>query len=121
MNGRLVVVPLVLLALSSCGGGTQSNADFGACKSNPNADQQIAACTQVIASGQLSWSDRANAFHNRGTAWAGKRDYGRAIADYDEAIHLNPLYVVAYYNRFMAQHSRSESAAPKTTTARKDT
>ena len=36
------------------------------------------------------------------TLYGDKGDYDRAIADYDEAIRLDPRYAVAYYNRGVA-------------------
>ena len=36
---------------------------------------------------------------NRGYAYGKKGDYNRAIADYTQAIELNPNYVEAYNNR----------------------
>lgn len=105
MKRILVVAPVLLLALSGCG---QRPPDYEACNNAQNPDQRIAACTQVIASGQLSKPDLANALHARGKAWAGKGDHRRARADYDEALRANPIYVIAYYDRFMAeQGSRS--------------
>ena len=36
---------------------------------------------------------------NRGRAWSDKKEYDKAIADYSEAIRLDPKYALAYYNR----------------------
>ncbi|TIP46534.1 MAG: hypothetical protein E5X69_14355, partial [Mesorhizobium sp.] len=48
-----------------------------------NTDQQMAACTQVI---EHDAADRRSvAFVTRGNGWESKADYGRAIADYDQA------------------------------------
>ena len=38
-------------------------------------------------------------YNNRGYAYRGKGDMDRAIADYTEAIRLDPKYAIAYYNR----------------------
>ena len=35
----------------------------------------------------------------RGIAYSAKGDYDQAIADYNQAIRLNPNYGMAYYNR----------------------
>ncbi len=53
-------------------------------------DLAIHHCTLAINSGELSVSDLAGAFFARGLSWAEKKEYDRAIADYNEAIRLNP-------------------------------
>ena len=41
----------------------------------------------------------AEAYNNRGVAYAGLNRHERAIEDYDVAVKLNPDYAAAYYNR----------------------
>jgi tetratricopeptide (TPR) repeat protein len=107
-----IAAPLLLLALTACGSRPP---DYAACLSAAqNPDQRIAACTQVIASGQLSKLDLANALHARGKAWAGKGDHARARADYDEALRANPIYMTAIYDRFMAEPGKPETKVAPT-------
>lgn len=111
MRHALVMAPPLLLLLTACG---QQSPEYAVCTSAQNPDQRIAACTQVIASGQLSRPDLANALHARGKAWTGKGDHDRARADYDEALRANPIYVAALYDRFLAEQgggNREKAAA----------
>jgi tetratricopeptide (TPR) repeat protein len=43
--------------------------------------------------------NRADAYSNRGTVYAGLNQHERAIEDYDMALELNPEYAEAYINR----------------------
>ena len=64
------------------------------------ADLIISGCTAVIESGKLTGKDLANIFNNRGNAYAAmKREFDRAIADYDQAIQLAPNLSGPYLNR----------------------
>ena len=46
--------------------------------------------------------------NDRGFAYANKKDYDRAIKDYDEAIRLDPKFVLAYNNRGNAYSEKNE-------------
>ena len=63
------------------------------------ADLQIGGCTGVIQSGRETPVNLAIAFANRGRTYHAKGDYARAIADYDQAIKLNPKAANALMNR----------------------
>jgi tetratricopeptide (TPR) repeat protein len=65
----------------------------------------LAACTAAIGSGK--WRGKA-AYNNRGNAYFAKKDYDRAIADYTEAIRLDPKYVLAYINRGSAYKAKGD-------------
>ena len=58
-------------------------------------DQAIKAYSEVIE----VIPDYADAYNNRGNAYAYKGKYEQAIADFDEVIALNPDLAEAYYNR----------------------
>jgi Lipoprotein NlpI, contains TPR repeats len=48
------------------------------------------------------------AYYNRGEAYQAKRDYDRAIYDFDQAIKINPNYEAAYYNRGLTYSSKRD-------------
>lgn len=54
-----------------------------------NPDPDIAACTAIIQSTKETPQNLSEAFDARGSAYAKKGQYDRAIQDYDEAIKLN--------------------------------
>lgn len=60
-------------------------------------DEIVESCTWTIEHGSLRM--RTAAYFHRGNAWRAKKDYERAVADYGNAIRLNPDNVAAHYNR----------------------
>ena len=52
--------------------------------------------------------DIADAYNNRGIAYAGKGEFERAIADYDKAIKFKPDVADAYNNRGNAHSDKGE-------------
>jgi tetratricopeptide (TPR) repeat protein len=71
-------------------------------------DQKLASCTAVIAAGLPTPQSLAIAYTNRGSAHYNKRDLDRAIADYDEAIRLDPKSVIPLNGRGLAYQSKSQ-------------
>ena len=70
----------------------QLSPHWQACTGNPGIDwdQQIKSCTALIQSGTELKENVAIAYYNRALAYENKDDYARAVADYDEALRLNP-------------------------------
>ena len=65
------------------------------CKQYANPDLAIRACTDLI---RRTPNDHI-LYNARGNAYAKKRDFGQAIADYSEAIRLSPRDAVIYFSR----------------------
>ncbi len=97
----------MLLAFWPCGADAQSpeklQADIEKCENIKKPDEAIAACTRLTSEGTFGPASLASVLNNRGSAWGNKRDYVRAIVDFDEALRLNPDSVNAYYNRALAR------------------
>jgi tetratricopeptide (TPR) repeat protein len=101
----------VLLANESVSPPTAQHAQEWKCTGNPDIpwDQQITNCTDAIQSGRYSGAEIAPAYYNRGIAYhRGKRDLDRAMADYDEAIRLDPGKPMYYNNRAVAYRAKGE-------------
>ena len=62
-------------------------------------DLSIRACTSRIQSGQEAKINLIKLYYNRGLAYSNKWDDDRAIADYNEALRLDPKFTFAYNNR----------------------
>src|SRR5580700_6796925 len=80
----------------------QRSENWAWCEDQDNAfapDVSINGCTALIESGTQSPQNIPVVFNNRGIAYRAKGDLDRAIADYTEAIRLDPNYDVAYQNR----------------------
>jgi tetratricopeptide (TPR) repeat protein len=93
--------------------GAQSlNELIALCTQGKTAADKIAACSRAIDSGELNSRNLPVVYSNRGLAYGNKGEYDRAIADFDQAIRLEPGSAPPFYNRAMAylkkrQHDRA--------------
>lgn len=95
----------MLTAVAMLGRSHQATAqttDQQSCEKD-SGDVAIAACARVIRENPK----HAKAYHNRGIAWHKKGDYDRAIADFSEAIRLEP-HPLVYFNRGVAWTTKGE-------------
>jgi tetratricopeptide (TPR) repeat protein len=82
--------------------------DWDACNGS-DSDAAIVGCTNVINRGKReTQSNRATAYNNRGWSYSEKDDHDRAIADYDEAIRLDPNNALAFVNRGWSYERKGE-------------
>jgi tetratricopeptide (TPR) repeat protein len=72
--------------------------DYDTCEKE-SGDVAIAACTRALATGRYKGRQLAAIYDNRGVEYAAKRDFDRAVADYDEAIRIDPKFAFPYSNR----------------------
>jgi len=79
--------------------------DVALCNREAPRDVDVAACTRVINSGAGRPSVNYN---SRGGAYREKGDRDRAIADFTEAIRLDPKDWYPYHNRGLAYHDKGE-------------
>ena len=100
---------IVSVALASVGLFAASAAadDWDTCKKS-TGDEAIAACGNAITSGKLQGADLVTAVGKRGNAYFANGDLDRAIADYSEAIRLDPKSALAFNNRGFAYFSKGD-------------
>jgi tetratricopeptide (TPR) repeat protein len=101
--------------------------------SSDNSDLRIRGCTAIVESQPEIKQTLAIAYYRRGLAYASKKEYDRAIADYTRAIELDPKNLSAYndrgvaytskgdYERAIADVTRAVELAPKPTPRRAST
>jgi tetratricopeptide (TPR) repeat protein len=71
-------------------------------------EEQISACTAASQSASWSSRDMAEIFINRGTAYQVNDDLDGAIADYAQAIRLDPGIGVAFYDRGLVYEDKGD-------------
>jgi tetratricopeptide (TPR) repeat protein len=91
---RFVLAGWLILALPASAPAQDSQTCAGS-----SGDAAIAICTREITSGKYTGPNLARRYYNRGVSYAAKEDNDRAIADYSEAIRLDPTLYPPLINR----------------------
>ena len=106
-TAALTVVVMAMAAAPARADEFKTNAvRCGNYKTDP--DLRIGACTWLLNSGRLAEKAIPIAFYGRGIAYGRKGQTDRAIADYTQAIKLDPKYAGAYNNRGIAYRRKGQ-------------
>src|SRR5262252_8981565 len=100
-----IVGALLLLAPSSV--AAQQDRDWRNCLGS-DADAKVAGCTRIVERAGEPAANRANAHVRRGVVYLTRHDFDRAIADFEQAVRLDPKMADAYGNRGMAYRNKGE-------------
>ncbi|HEY2986537.1 MAG TPA: tetratricopeptide repeat protein [Candidatus Binatia bacterium] len=68
-----------------------------------NADRAMPFCNRAIQSGELNRNNLATIYYYRGTIYMSKKDYKRAIPEFDEAVRLDPTLAQGFNTRGFAR------------------
>ena len=111
VTARVIAGAIALAAMTGFA-NAQLSPQWESCTGNPGIDwdQQIISCSALIQSGDESTENLAIAFYNRGLAYENKEDYARAIADYSEAIRLDPNDAEAFFYRSLDKARMGDKA-----------
>ena len=82
--------------------------EYSYCAGNALPEIRISNCTAVIESGNVSEQARRTSFANRGQAYQSEGKLDNAIADYSQAIRIDPQYAYAYANRGSAFQQKGD-------------
>jgi len=98
---------------SSVAAAQTGNDDYVYCNSYGDsthaAKQVISACDRAIASQSLSTAQLEAAFIDRGNAYDDSGNHEAALADYNEALRLNPDDAFVYLNRGVTYQNTGRS------------
>lgn len=95
-------------SVSHAAGVTQQQIDQCTRKVQASDDEAIAACTAAINAGRSRGADLAALYFGRATKYNAKGDNDRAIADYSQAIKLDPSNPAFYNDRGDAYYDNND-------------
>src|SRR3954462_9889537 len=107
---RRTCLAVVAVLVSAATAFAQNSRRWDWCHGKNDASPDLigSGCTAVIQSGKEDAKELAVAFYNRGTAFRIKSEFDRAIADYDQAIRLDPKAYDPYVDRGWVYHLKGD-------------
>jgi tetratricopeptide (TPR) repeat protein len=94
----------------------QQSLDWELCHGNikdASLDLRLRACTEVIQTGRESQQNLADAHLNRGFMYRQKNDLDQSLADFDDAIRLDPQNYDAFSARTELYHTKGDDTAAR--------
>ena len=85
--------------------------DIKNCDQSADWDRKIAGCTKLLTEPRFPPAALSTIYAARGSGWAAKNDFARAIVDFDESLRLNPKNLVALNNRYRMHTSLLQKSA----------
>ncbi|MGQ0681202.1 tetratricopeptide repeat protein [Bradyrhizobium sp.] len=104
MRNRIALAFSFFSFISLASAGPAAADDRSTCAQR-GSDDRIAACSRVI---EKSGRRDAWAYDNRGAEYGNKGDYDRALADFNEAIRINPKFSLAHRDRGLVLVRKNE-------------
>jgi len=101
LHKKLILSAVLVFMVNASAHARTIDQNLARCEGN-DADVAITACTAVIGSGRLPQRALAAVYSNRGGAHLKKQAYALAIADFDQAITLDPTNATNVHNRGFA-------------------
>lgn len=116
-TGRALVAALLCAVLSACASLEESPAfriALDQCNNDDDlysVDVQIKACTEIFDSPARYTDDLHWLYAERGRAYASRRDYALALADYERALFESPGNAVLIFGRAAVQEKMGDREA----------
>jgi len=105
--GKSALCTCLLLGAAMAARGQSRQENLNKCRS-ADPDIRIAGCTALIQAAQDTTQNLSVIYNNRGSANVSKREYDRAIQDYNEAIRLSPSIADNYRERGKAYYAKRD-------------
>jgi tetratricopeptide (TPR) repeat protein len=95
----IVMLSVFTLAAVALAGGKDDIAAGNKAAQDGQFKKAVSLYTKAIGSKQLTPANKAVAYNNRGSAYDDMGQTKAALADYAQAIAIDPAYAEVYYNR----------------------
>lgn len=98
---------IAVLVLSVASPGFAQNKDRDTCE-NDRGDARVPACTRLLNDRSLPIKDREKFLNERGVGYFRKKEWDSALADFSEALKINPRDNVLWANRADTYRNKKE-------------
>ena len=110
MRAFFIFIALIFIASGPLAGPSFAinQKDISDCDQDESDDLRITGCTRLINAREVSTRSIASAYNKRGIAWKQKGEFDKALADYAQAIRIDPKQRYPWHNRAHLWLSREQ-------------